>query len=103
LLIAGDHDPVNPFVAVVGSMNVPPLQIGDTCVNVGVVGELTVTVIVAVAAHCPAVGVNVYVVVAVLLFAGDQLPFIALLDVVGKVNVPPLQIPVTCVNAGAVG
>jgi hypothetical protein len=43
-------------------------------VNVGVTGWLTVTIIVAVVAHCPAVGVNVYVVVAVLLIAGDQVP-----------------------------
>jgi hypothetical protein len=51
LLIAGDHDPVIPFVAVVGSMNVPPLHIGVTWVNVGVTGAPTLTVIVAVVAH----------------------------------------------------
>ena len=43
-----------------------------------------VIVKVAVVAHCPAVGVNVYVVVAVLLIAGDQDPVIPLLDVVGS-------------------
>jgi len=41
-------------------------------VKVGVVGWFTVTVIVAVVAHNPAVGVKVYVVVAVLLIAGDS-------------------------------
>ena len=34
--------------------------------------------------HCPAVGVNVYSVVAVLLIAGDQLPVIPFVEVVGK-------------------
>ena len=56
---------------------------------------------VAVVAHCPAVGVNVYVVVAVLFSAGDQLPFIPLLDVVGSaVNVAPLQIAATGSKVG---
>jgi len=64
-------------------------------VKVGVVGWFTVTVIVAVVAHNPAVGVKVYVVVTVLLIAGDQAPVIALFDVVGSVNVPPLQIAAT--------
>jgi hypothetical protein len=36
--------------------------------------------------------VKVYVVVAVLLIAGDQLPEIPLVDVAFKVNVPPEQI-----------
>jgi hypothetical protein len=69
-------------------------------VKVGVVGWLTVTVIVAVEAHEPVAGVKVYVVVAVLLIAGDHVPVIPLLDVVGRVNVPPLQIAATCVNVG---
>jgi hypothetical protein len=56
----------------------------------------TVIVIVAVVAHCPAVGVNVYVVVVVLFNAGNQVPLIPLLDVVGKaLNVAPEQIAVT--------
>jgi hypothetical protein len=44
---------------VVGSEIVPPLQIGATCVNVGVTGWLTVTLIIAVVAQVPAVGVKV--------------------------------------------
>ena len=56
----------------------------------------------AVEAHCPAVGVKVYKVVAVLLMAGDHVPFITLLEVVGKVNDPPLQIGETCVKVGVV-
>ncbi len=48
------------FVDVVGSgLNVPPEQIAETCVNVGVVNGFTVMVIVAVFAHCPELGVNV--------------------------------------------
>jgi hypothetical protein len=47
-------------------------------------------VIVAVVAHCPADGVKVYVVVALLFKAGAHVPVIPLLDVVGKAaKVPP--------------
>jgi hypothetical protein len=59
LFTAGDHVPVILFVDVVGSVNVPPLQMAATWVNVGVMFGLTVTLIVAVVAHRPAVGVNV--------------------------------------------
>ena len=55
---------------------------------------------VAVDAHSPVVGVNVYVVVAALLIAGDQVPLIAFVEVVGKLNVSPAQIADTCVNVG---
>ncbi len=49
------------------------------------------------------VGVKVYVVVAVLFNAGDQLPAILLVDVVGNaLNVAPVQIAGTCVNVGVV-
>jgi hypothetical protein len=51
----------------------------------------TVTVIVCVLAHCPAVGVKVYVVVDVLLIAGDQVPLIPLFDVLGRLIFPPAQ------------
>ena len=68
--------------------------------------ELTVTVIVVVVAHVGDVvdvGVNVYVVVVVLFNAGDQLPAILLLDVVGNAfKVPPVQIAGICVNVGVV-
>jgi hypothetical protein len=77
---------------VVGKVNVTPLQIGATCVNVGVVCGFTVTVIVAVEAQALAAGVKVYVVVAVLLIAGDQVPEMLLVDVTGSVNVPPVHI-----------
>ena len=90
---------------VVGRLNVPPLQIGDTCVNNGVIVPLfTDIVIVAVVAHSPADGVNVYVVVTVLLMAGLHVPVMPLLDVVGKAdNDPPVHIAGTCVNDGTIG
>jgi hypothetical protein len=57
--MAGDHVPVMLLLDVVGKVNVPPEHIAATCVNVGVTGAPTETVIVAVVAHCPADGVNV--------------------------------------------
>jgi uncharacterized protein YcgI (DUF1989 family) len=103
LLIAGDHVPMYPLLDVVGILSASPEQIVATCANVDVVGWLTVTVIVAVVAHCPAAGVNVYVVVAVLLIAGDHVPMYPLLDVVGILSASPEQIVATCVNVGATG
>ena len=62
---------------------------------------MTVIVSVVVAAHCPAVGVNVYVVVAVLSNAGDQDPVIPFVEVVGKADkVAPEQIGATAVKVG---
>ena len=62
---------------------------------------MTVIVNEAVVAHCPTAGVNVYVVVAVLFNAGDQVPVIPFNDVVGKAdNVPPEQIGATGLNVG---
>ena len=59
LFIAGDHVPVIPFVEEIGKVNVPPTQMGAIGLNVGVIDGFTVTVSVAVVAHCPAAGVNV--------------------------------------------
>ena len=44
-----------------------------------------------------------YVVVVVLFIAGDHVPVILLFDVVGNVNVPPLQMAGTCVKVGVTG
>ena len=56
----------------------------------------TVMVIVVVVAHNPAVGVKVYKVVDALFKAGDQVPVMPLLEVVGKeTKVPPAQIGAT--------
>ena len=61
LFNAGDHVPTIPFVEVVGNAdNNVPAHIGDTGAKVGLVlAELTVTTIVALAAHCPGFGVKV--------------------------------------------
>ena len=99
---AGVHVPVIPLLEVVGSaVSVAPEQMGATDVNVGVMFGFTVMVKVVVVAHCPAVGVKVYVVVAVLFNTGAQVPAIPLLDVVGSaVSVAPVQIGATAVNVG---
>ena len=64
----------------------------------------TVIVIVVVVAHCPAAGVNVYVVVTVLFNAGAHDPVIPFSDVVGNgFRIPPEQIGPTWLNAGTMG
>ena len=102
-MTAGDHVPVIPLVEVVGNADkVAPEQIAATCVNVGVTFGFTVIVIVAVVAHNPAVGINVYVVIAALLITGDHVPVIPLFEVVGNAGkLAPEQIELTCVNVGA--
>ena len=92
LFAAGIQVPAIPFVDVAGKINVLPEQIAGNCVNVGVTGVFTVTVSVVVNAHGFPVGVNVYVVVALLFIAGLHVPITPFVDVVGKVNEPPTQI-----------
>ena len=56
---------------------------------------------VVVFAHCPAVGVNVYVVVEVLFKAGDHVPLIPLVEEVGKgFNISPEQMGDTWLKVG---
>jgi|TARA_B110000090_G_C13158108_1_gene360430 hypothetical protein len=101
----GNHDPVIPLVDVCGKgVMVSPIQIGSTCVNSGTVWVRTVMVIVTGRTHDnPVLGVNVYSVVEVLSMAGDQVPVILLLEVVGKFNnVSPTHIVFTCVKAGVI-
>ena len=102
MFIAGAQVPVKPLLEVVGNgANTAPAQIGATAVNVGVILGLTVIVNVVVVAQRPAVGVNVYVVVAALFSAGAHVPVIPLLDVVGSaVSVAPAHIGATAVNVG---
>ena len=104
LFIAGDQLPFIPLVEVVGSgLSTSPLQIGATALKVGVVLLLTVIVTVVELAHCPELGVNVYVVVAVLFKAGDHVPVIPFVEVVGKgLKVSPLQIGDTVLKVGVV-
>ena len=76
-----------PLVEVVGKGDsVLPEQTGATALNKGVIIGLTTIVIDFVIAHCPAVGVKVYVFVIVLLTAGDHVPVMPLREVVGKVG-----------------
>jgi hypothetical protein len=80
-----------------------PLQIGPTALKIGVIFGLTVMIKVVVVAHCPAVGVNVYVVVTVLSSAGAHVPVMPLLEVVGSGDkVAPIQIGVTELNVGVI-
>jgi len=64
----------------------------------GAIIEMVSAVVVA---HCPAVGVNVYVVVVELLIEGDQLPVMPLVEVVGNAGtLAPLQYGPTAANVG---
>ena len=85
--------------------NVDPEQIGVTGVlNVGTLGEFIEIVIVAVLAHCPAVGVKVYVVVDVLLITGLQVPVMLFVELIGKEFIAvPEQTAATLVNVGNAG
>ena len=82
---------------------VAPEHIGFTVVNVGVTFGFTVIVSEPFEAHCPVAGANVYVVVAKLLSAGDQVPVIELLEIVGKADkVAPAQIGFKALNVGVI-
>ena len=105
MLNAGAHVPVIPLFDVVGKTGAAdPLHIEGTAVKVGVINGLTVMVKVVVIAHNPAVGVKVYVPVAVLsTVAGAHVPVIPLFDVVGKTGAAaPLHIEGTAVKVGVI-
>ena len=91
MFATGLQTPLIPLLEIVGSVNAAPEQMDETCVNSGVTLAFTVTVMVVVNAHCPAVGVKVYVVVAAVLIAGLQEPMIPLFEVAGSVNDVPEQ------------
>ncbi len=99
---AGDQVPSIPLFDVVGKADEEaPEHTAATCVNAGVTLGFTTICMVVALAHTPAVGVNVYVVVVVLIIAGDQVPSIPLFDVVGNAdNEAPEHIAATCVNVG---
>ena len=98
----GDQVPLIPLLETVGKgAKGAPEQAEATGLNTGTTLGLTVIVKVVVVAHCPAVGVKVYKVVAVLFKAGDQVPVIPLLEVVGKGDkTPPEHIAATGVKVG---
>ena len=102
LFNAGLQLPLMPLLEVVGNAaSAAPEQIGATAVKVGVTFGLTVIDNVVVVAHCPAVGVKVYSVVAVLFNAGLQVPLMPLVDVVGSAaSAAPEQIAATGLNVG---
>jgi hypothetical protein len=104
LFKAGAHIPLIPFVEVVGkAAKGSPEQIAAIGLNVGVIFGLTVMVRVTVVAHCPALGVKVYVVVAVLFTAGAQVPVIPFVEVVGKAaKGSPEQMAATGLNVGVI-
>src|SRR6478736_81348 len=92
-----------PSVDEAGKVNASPAQIAGIAAKVGVTGWFTVTVKVVVLAHCPAAGVKVYVVVAVLLIAGLQLPGMPLVDVVSRLIGSPAQIAGIATKVGVTG
>jgi len=97
--------PVILLVDVSGNTGaVLPTHIAATCVNNGVILLFTVTVSVAVVAHWPAVGVKVYVPVAILFtVAGLHVPVTLLVDVKGNTGaVLPIHIGLIAVNEGTV-
>ena len=94
LVIAGNSLPDNCNVSSLHT-DVLPVIVGS---------GLTTISMVAVFAHCPEFGVNVYLVVAVLFNAGDHVPLTELFDVNGKADkVPPEHIAATWVNVGVMG
>ena len=88
LMVAGFHVPAIPLLDVVGRAGAVAFwQSGPICMNVGVTCDVITIFIVVTAAHCPALGVKVYVVVPivdVLIVAGFHVPVMPLLDVVGN-------------------
>ena len=97
MITAGLHVPTIPLVEVVGNAGrLAPIQtdVDKPKLKVGVNIGLTVTVNVAVVAQVPAVAVNVYVPLAVVLTTDAlHVPLIPLVDIVGNNGtVPPEQI-----------
>ncbi len=83
------------------SCEVVPIHKESVPVMVGL--GYTVIVKGAVVAHCPALGVKVYGVVALVFKAGDHVPTIPLLEVVGKgLKTVPAQIGDTGVKEGRI-
>ena len=81
------------MVDVVGKAGAVPFwQSGPIAVKIGVMLLVIVISMVTTVAHCPASGVNVYVLVpteAVLIVAGFHVPVMPLVDVVGKAGAVP--------------
>jgi hypothetical protein len=85
----GLHEPLMPLFEVVGKKggDGESCTRGPICVNVGVIGAVTITFIVAVVAHWPAFGVNVEGVVPavpVLIEGGSHEPAMPFVEVPGR-------------------
>lgn len=107
-IAAGDQLPVMELIDIPGKVGAVLFwHNGPIGVSVGVVGKFTVTTIVAMLAHCPAVGLNVKVVlpaVAVLTSVGFHVPVIPLFDVPGSGGADaPTQRGAIWVSVGVVG
>ena len=94
-----------PFVEVVGNEGALLfLRSGPICVNTGVIEEVTTIFIVVGAAHWPASGVKVYVLVPVaevFITAGFHDPLMPLFEVPGRGSaVAPTQYGPSWVNVG---
>jgi len=94
--VDGDQVPVIPLSEVVGSVGTAaPAQIVSDVpkLNTGVMFGLITTVKLVPFAHCPVLGVNVYIPEVVLLtIEGVQLPMIPFVDVEGRTGtLPPEQ------------
>ena len=102
LTVAGFQVPVIPLFEVNGKTGAAAPEQMVIAVKDGMVLEPTVTVIVAIVAHCPIVGVKVYVPVAVLLtIAGFQEPVIPSFEVPGNNGaVAPVQMAWAIVKVG---
>ena len=104
LIAAGLQVPVMPLFDVNGSEGATELRQSEpNGLNAGVTFGVTVTSTVVDIAHWPAVGVNVYVPLAVLLTtAGDQVPLMPFVDVNGSTGaIAPEQIDATAAKVGA--
>ena len=64
--------------------------------------KFTITDNEALLAHCPALGVKVYVVVVVLVICGLQIPEILLVEIEGIVNWSPEQIGLIGLKTGVI-
>jgi hypothetical protein len=105
LIAAGAHVPVMPSREVPERAGAAEFwQSGPIWVNVGVTWAATVMLIVAVVPHCPAAGVNVYVVaprVVVLMVAGAHVPVMPSREVPGRAGAAEFwQSGPICVNVG---
>jgi hypothetical protein len=97
--------PEIPLLEVVGNAGAVLFwQSGPICVNVGVICDVITTSIVVVVPHCPAFGVNVYVVVPiteVFITAGLHVPVMPLVEVAGNTGAVAFwQSGPICVNNG---